>query len=666
MDDPAHLLDWLPEVPLDTDQSTLSDLMIYADSDYPETRHKIQLKFIDDREDVQAFSSENAARHRRSIFSAYDCKVESDVDIQDSERLAMSEVITRSVPSRNINKALSDLEVLNDDIDSHVGWSQFRGPFGAFRMSPQKWLSPGCVESERIKLPLQQWEQELEETLRGDEFEFDNLVVQGMTANDNWIPEEADLLPTHSTQICSLEPQLQPHIKIFGGNIEGWTLLSHYKDQIVPLISPLRRGQESPWISLVIPCAVTTLGELTINGSVNHARLALLNAVWGNSSFHLGNSVSCPADWKASGEMYLKRAQHHFQKCMEETCLSTSKKSKYKEILMAILSLSNAFMFKGDTTQRRAYLVQTEKFIRVRGLSQPKLSSKKRSLHHCYAFMRIIAETTCVANSTNLQLLEMNGETIDDTIYEGDFRISPNLDFSAESMTEEKDPEMGQRDLHLAIPGRWSSTLFPIVYGVDELFLMLLSQVIRLANERDLSTMCTKAQEEHLSLRSFWIRAKAIEKAINALIYSSATGDNHAHAVQDKSVTIQAMSMSLLIFFHRRVYEVDPEMIQCKVAIVRNYLMQIQAEETNSIDGNTAALIWPAFIAACEAVEPDLQLFFSSWFDYCFATTTLVYASAAKQIFETIWTKRSNPGLDGQVYSWPDILRESNTIFTCV
>jgi arginine metabolism regulation protein II len=95
----------------------------------------------------------------------------------------------------------------------------------------------------------------------------------------------------------------------------------------------------------VIPCAVTTLGELTLNGQVNNARLALLNAVWSTSAFHLSNNTSWPGNWKASGEMYLQRAEYYFQKCMEETCLSTSKINKYKEILMAILSLSNAFVW---------------------------------------------------------------------------------------------------------------------------------------------------------------------------------------------------------------------------------------------------------------------------------------------------------------------------------
>jgi arginine metabolism regulation protein II len=251
----------------------------------------------------------------------------------------MSEEVARSVPNKKINKALSDLETLDRYGDSHVPLSLFRGPFGALRLGQAELTEPSLLELDKISLPSQGWGEELRDT-----FDFDDSVVQEMCLNDNWMPQGPDILQPEDTDICPFEPQLQPQIDLYGGNIEGWTLLSHYKDRIVPLISPLRRGRETPWISLLIPCAVTTMGELTLNGSINHARLALLNAVWSTSAFHLGNNIACQGNWKASGEMYLRRAQCHFQKCMEQTCLSTTKVSKYKEILMAILSLSNAFV----------------------------------------------------------------------------------------------------------------------------------------------------------------------------------------------------------------------------------------------------------------------------------------------------------------------------------
>jgi hypothetical protein len=70
MDDPPDLLGWLPQVELEPDHSAfLSELRIPTDTNYFESKHHIQLKFINSQEDVRGFSSENAARHRQSIFT---------------------------------------------------------------------------------------------------------------------------------------------------------------------------------------------------------------------------------------------------------------------------------------------------------------------------------------------------------------------------------------------------------------------------------------------------------------------------------------------------------------------------------------------------------------------------------------------------------------------
>lgn len=325
-------------------------------------------------------------------------------------------------------------------------------------------------------------------------------------------------------------------------------------------------------------------------------------------------------------------------------------------------------MIKGDPEMRRAYLVQTEKLICVKGLSQPALSANKRALHHCYAYMRIMAETTCIADRMSVNLTGTSGALNDNTTYGGDFRVCPNLIFSTATMSMEKDPSMAQRDLHLAIPGRWSSTLFPTLYGIDEMFLMLLSQVIRLANERDLSMM-SDVTESRLSLKEFWTRAKGLERAIDHLL--SITDPSCAQPYDGalpvaKTATAQAMYTALSIYFHRRIYEIDPTMLQGNVDAIRGYLIQMQQEERDQKGSNNAALIWPAFITACETVSPELQSFFSSWFDDCARTTSLVHALAAKQIFEKIWTKRRNGSISGGTYSWPDILRDGDIKFMCI
>ncbi|KAJ5188988.1 hypothetical protein N7491_005310, partial [Penicillium cf. griseofulvum] len=618
----------------------------------------MQLTFINDYEDIKWLSAENAARHRHSIFT-------------DVERRDMTLQIVSSVPYQNPDQAIVDLERFDSDTSCSEPFSLFRGPFGAFRWSQPLPLDLSSLGTDELPAPLTNWFEQLEELPREEDFLFTLDAPDALDDGDDLRLEGCSLQPLWSIETNFHEPspqtELSPYLCM--GDIEGWSLLSHYKDRIIPLISPLRHGQETPWMSLVIPCAMATLADSMLNGPSNHARLALLNAVWSTSAFHLGNnSVPCLEHWTGSGGNYLIRAQYHFQRCMEESCILTTKMSKYKEILMAMLSLSNVFMIKGDPEMRRAYLVQTEKFICVKGLSQPTLSANKRALHHCYAYMRIMAETTCIANRTNINPTRISGSLNYNTLYGGDFRLYPNLVFSTTTMNMEKDPGMAQRDLHLAIPGRWSSTLFPTLYGIDEIFLMLLSQVIRLANERDLSMM-SDAAESRLSLKDFWSRAKGLERAIDHLL---STANPSSIQPYDRALpvvttaTAQAMYTALSIFFHRRIYELDPALLQRKVDTIRGYLVQIEQEESDQKDSTNAALIWPAFITACEAVSPELQMFFSSWFENCARTTALVHASMAKQIFETIWTKRRDVTLCEGVCSWPDILRGGDIKFVCI
>ncbi|KAJ5255964.1 hypothetical protein N7497_006587 [Penicillium chrysogenum] len=626
-------------------------------------QEKGQLTFIHDKEDIRWLNAGNAARHRHSIFT-------------DVERREMTLELVSSVPHQNPDQAIVDLERFDSDTSRSEPFSLFRGPFGAFRC-PEP-LPLDLSPTSRTELPPSpnDWFQQLEELPVEEDFSQNSISLDAFDAlsadySDDLLLDWPSSEPFRSIGTNFHEPSphagLNPYLHV--ENIEGWSLLSHYKERIVPLISPLRRGKETPWMSLVLPCAMATLADLMLNGSSNHARLALLNAVWSTSAFHLGNnSVNCLQQWTVSGGTYLARAQYHFQRCIEESCISVTKTSKYKEILMAMLSLSNVFMIKGDPEMRRAYLVQTEKLICVKGLSQPALSANKRALHHCYAYMRIMAETTCIADRMSVNLTGTSGALNDNTTYGGDFRVYPNLIFSTTTMSMEKDPNMAQRDLHLAIPGRWSSTLFPTLYGIDEIFLMLLSQVIRLANERDLSMM-SDATESRLSLKEFWTRAKGLERAIDHLL--SATDPScaqlHGGALPVvKTATAQAMYTALSIFFHRRIYEIDPTMLQGNVNAIRGYLTQIQQEERDQKGSNNAALIWPAFITACEAVSPELQSFFSCWFDNCARTTALVHASTAKQIFETIWTKRRNGSIQGETYSWPDILRDGDIKFMCI
>jgi len=319
-------------------------------------------------------------------------------------------------------------------------------------------------------------------------------------------------------------------------------------------------------------------------------------------------------------------------------------------------------MVKGDPDTRLTYLLNAERFIRANGFNKPTLSRKRRTLHHCYAYMRIMAETT--RSSSHLASTASPGTDKGSEDDNDQFRVSHWTSLSYSMMGKEKDPDTARRDLHLEVPGNWTSTLFPELYGIAGSFLSLLSQVIRLANERDLAM----EQDGNLNLKEFTLRAKALEKSIYRLISSSAYGSVSSPSSSSKSTStadenaMQAMYTALLIFFYRRVHNVDAMLIQHEVLIVQGYLMQIeQTQDSAGGNGRTVALMWPAFVTASEALLPETQRYFAEWFEGLFAKTGLVSVSLAKGVCEFVWARRREE--DG--LSWPEELRNRGVKVLC-
>lgn len=258
----------------------------------------------------------------------------------------MSNQVINSVPYHDPAQALLDLERFESTPNATTPFSLFRGPFGVSKLSQVPELEASNYEFDGVSSLSEEWLTGLDDLIRQEDNEIG--LISGLLdvphdqVNDGL--ELWDLTPEIlNSALYTPGPGLSP--KYFSDNAEAWNILSHYKDRIVPLISPLGHGQEAPWLNLVMPCAVSALGDITMSGATTHARLALLNALLSTGAFHLGHhSPLCTEHWVSTGNIYLKRAQSHFLRCVEETCTSTTKRSKYKEILMAILSLSTAYV----------------------------------------------------------------------------------------------------------------------------------------------------------------------------------------------------------------------------------------------------------------------------------------------------------------------------------
>lgn len=302
-------------------------------------------------------------------------------------------------------------------------------------------------------------------------------------------------------------------------------------------------------------------------------------------------------------------------------------------------------------------LLDCEHWIRLRGLPKKTKSRKVRLLHHCYVYLRIFQASTSVSEDLSSP---RNG-----------FRSSQWEGRLEQRMNEIKEAVMGENDLHLEIPGRWDCTMYPSIFGVPESFLFLLSQVTRLANERDLAEAGHSSGGNYLDFKEFMSRARSLESCICAshVSFSATQGEDRQRQTRERSTSsndnlinfmLNALHKALMIFFYRRIYEIDASMLQNQVYEVRKSLEECSRFDEPAV-GIAASFVWPAFIAACEAQDLDTRDWFVKWFNQAAEKSELQTCRLAKETIQDVWrrssclsTSRTNDA------NWPQIMREGN------
>ena len=436
-------------------------------------------------------------------------------------------------------------------------------------------------------------------------------------------------------------------------------LLKHYSSTVISLMTPVRH-KKTPWHILFIPHAKDCLAALALGEDLNHASLCAFYGTLSISAFSLGG-VSRSHTWLGQGRTYLQQAQTH-AKMMLLVAYDIPKPAKYKSILMAILTMVQLSNFCGNRNQAEGYFLEAEKFIRLKGLKRKK-SRKVRLLHHCYVFERMFHESifVCGANSTQRRHVRLAIESsgLAPASVDGlSFRLYKWKNLHQE-MLRVRDREEGENDLHLERPGLFSATLYPEIFGIPEPWLLLLSLVIRLGTEKD--GVEEQNTSSGLNLKDFIHRAKALEEYINQLPLSCQ--GTFAFSVQQSSVDqhiqenmLDAMRNALAIYFYRRIYDLDASMLQEKVAGVRDCLLQCEYADSSVVHGS-AGFIWPAFIAACEAEDPNVQDSFSTWFEISGQRSGLSCFTHTLHSIEKIWKEKQSA--NGSSVTWLDMMKRS-------
>lgn len=440
---------------------------------------------------------------------------------------------------------------------------------------------------------------------------------------------------------------------------EAVPLLKHYTTTVIASMSPFRHSN-TPWHVLFLAQLKTCLATLVLREVLDETQLTTFYGSLAVSALSLG-TISQSSMWNQNALQYRRQA------CRNAFALLTKPRTspngsmsadEYESMLIALLTMAQMSIFLGDRVQTEGFLLEVEKLVRLRGLTKKK-SRKIRLLHHCYVYMRLFHESTCIAsgmvesNHRRLvrQAVESSGVTgSTDNL---SFRLLQWNDLVFE-MTVMKDQEEGENDLHIARPGLFPTTMYPEIFGLPESVLFLLSQTIRLGNEKDLAERDNPTGPT--SLRDFTRRAKAIERGINELQSRSGSLIPDTNKRLILPTILDGLQSALAIYFYRRIYNLHSKMLQPQVTAVRDWLDSYDQANPDVLQGSFG-LVWPAFVAACEADGRHLRHSFRQWFCKAARRTGLVCITENLRVIEKVWEARSGcEGSDSSV-NWLDVLR---------
>lgn len=169
-------------------------------------------------------------------------------------------------------------------------------------------------------------------------------------------------------------------------------LSKYYSTTIIRSLTPFQHTK-TPWHVLFLSHAKNCLASLALEERIDCAMLCAFYAILAASAFSLG-SVSQAQKWLDQAQSHKQQAREHARE-MLRTAYNVPKTVKYKSVLIALIGMVQVSFLTGDGDTTECYLLQTENFIRLRGLSRRK-PRKVRVLHHCYVYTRMIHESTFV------------------------------------------------------------------------------------------------------------------------------------------------------------------------------------------------------------------------------------------------------------------------------
>lgn len=241
------------------------------------------------------------------------------------------------------------------------------------------------------------------------------------------------------------------------------------------------------------------------------------------------------------------------------------------------------------------------------------------------------------------------------------FRLADDSTTSDLNANTEKTFDTGCNDIHLEMLGVWKESLFKEIYGLPESLLGLLSQTIRLANEQELLHRDTSVNLDIvLSLSK---RTKILEHQVlswKADLGSPGFGEANSSEINADPTKASAtyypslaVHQGLILFYYRRMHNMNALILQDTVRKVLGFVKKSEVSGMANEQGR-ASLLWPVFIAACEALDPDLQTNLLDWITSTGESTSIQAFTAAADVVQRVWNMRQE--MMDYTISWFNVL----------
>ncbi|KAF2009726.1 hypothetical protein BU24DRAFT_380357 [Aaosphaeria arxii CBS 175.79] len=483
---------------------------------------------------------------------------------------------------------------------------------------------------------------------------------------------------------------------------EAQFLLRHFNVHVISQMSFIPQQPKSPWKTMQLPEAMHTLADLSYlhSGTTNHANASNLYALLACATYHLQKNASIysaepESYWQHLFTRLKERAKRHLQISLRDESRGNSK-AKYKEQLMAILSMLAVTSLTGRFKDARCYSIDAERLLRVRGLAKREISRRCRILHHVYSWIRIVGESTYVLHDyksyspivdnmsaayragggrdiTDIQRASASSRSGHNARLDDFLRLEPHSSDSDLDIEDTKEHEPALYDIHLEDSRQFSGTLYKI-YGISETWLSLVSQTTRLANIIDAASY---SKETDIKFQDFLQkRATRLEHIICSFALKDPPSEDEDDEVvqQPNHYMLRALNSALVILFYRRVRNVNPLILQGHVDSVVQSLRDFDAGmASQGILGPGSP--WPAFIAGCEALSRRNRKFLRQWVEKGAQKCGFEYFNMAQQIMQEVWDRQdeppmaTDPGSGGSLrteasvtrhHTWVDVSKEKS------